>query len=219
LNHSPAGSLLDLSVREFLDLLGSAAPAPGGGAAAALCGALGAALVQMTANLTLGKPKLVEVQDQARDIEARAVKLRQRLQDLTVADGMAFGEVSAAYRMPRATDGQKQARSAAIQKALDVASTVPLETAQVCAAILRLADDAAPILNSSAISDVVVGALLAHAALESAAINVEINIAAIDTSDRADIFQQRLDEARAGTANDLARVLDIGRSRYLRRKQ
>ena len=200
-------------------MLGSAAPAPGGGAAAALCGALGAALVQMTANLTLGKPKLVEVQDQARDIEARAASIRRRLQDLTDADGMAFGEVSAAYRLPRATEAQKQARSAAIQKALEVASTVPLETTQVCAAMLRLADEAVPILNSSAISDVVVGALLAHAALESAAINVEINIAALDSPDSADIFQQRLDQARAGTAEDLARILDIGRSRYLRRKQ
>jgi len=90
LNHSDPRSILTLTVGEFLERLGSSDPAPGGGAAAAVVGALGAALVEMTANLTIGRPRLVDVEDQARSIAARAGTLRQRLAELGDADTAAF---------------------------------------------------------------------------------------------------------------------------------
>jgi formiminotetrahydrofolate cyclodeaminase len=212
-NHSDPRSILNLTVGELLERLGSSAPAPGGGAAAAVVGALGAALVQMTANLTIGRPKLAEVEDQARRIEARAGELRQRLAQLGDADTEAFQKVSAAYGLPRADDAQKRARSAAIQSALQAAADVPLETARVCADVLEVAEAAAPILNPAVISDVLVGALLAQAGLESAALNVEVNLAAMTDHSAVEHVSEDLGRARMGVAKRVERILEAGRSR------
>jgi formiminotetrahydrofolate cyclodeaminase len=213
LNHSAAASILDLSVRELLERLGSSAPAPGGGAAAAVAGALGAALVQMTANLSIGRPKLAAVEAQARQIEAQATDLRRRLAELGDADAQAYTQVSAAYKLPRQPPAQDTERSMAIQAALRAAAAVPLDTARLCAAVLELAELAAPLLNASVISDVMVGALLAHAALESAALNVEVNLAAMTDATAAEQLQLEIDRARSGAAERLARILDTARSR------
>jgi formiminotetrahydrofolate cyclodeaminase len=209
-------SLLDTSVRDLLAALGSEAPAPGGGAAAALAGALGAALVQMTANLTLGRPRLAEVQEQARAIEAHAAGLRERLAKLAEADADAYTAVSAAYRLGRDTEEQKRARSAAIQSALGQAAGVPLEVAGACAEVLRACEAAAPVLNPSVISDVMVGALLAHAGLEAAAVNVEVNLASMSDADSVERLRGQLGQARAGKAEQLARVLGTAGSRIPR---
>jgi formiminotetrahydrofolate cyclodeaminase len=216
LNHPASRSILDSGVGEFLSQLGSSEPAPGGGAAAALAGALGAALVQMTANLTIGRPRLADVEPQARRIEARAAELRKRLARLGDADAEAFEQVSAAYRLPRGNDAEKAARSQAIQAALQRAAAVPLQTAQACAAVLEIADEAAPVLNSAVISDVVVGALLARAALESAGVNVEINMASMTDADSVAQLSSQLETARSGTSERLERVVAAGRSRYLK---
>ena len=254
LNHSgspsPASpSILELSVGELLERLGSSDPAPGGGAAAALAGALGAALVQMTANLSIGRPKLAEIEAQARHIETAAADLRRRLAELGDADSQAYARVSAAYRLPRQppaqdpgrplgaqdnehkqpaqdseqlgaaqyseqrASAQQTERSMAIQAALREAAAVPLETARLCAALLQLAEAAAPLLNPSVISDVMVGAVLAQAALESAALNVEVNLAATTDASAADQLQRELEAARSGSSERLARILDTARSR------
>ena len=214
MNHSPSESILSLAVGELLERLGSPAPAPGGGAAAALAGALGAALVQMTANLTLGRPRFAHVEAEAQSIAERAGQLRARLASLGDADADAYAAVAAAYALPRADEAQKAARAAAIQRALRGAARVPLETAEVCAAVLRLAEEAAPLLNPSVISDVVVGAQLAAAGLEAAAINVEINLASLTDTDLASRLSAELAAAQAGAAERRQRVIDVGRSRF-----
>jgi formiminotetrahydrofolate cyclodeaminase len=214
LNHPAAHSILDLSVGELLERLGSADPAPGGGAAAAMAGALGAALVQMTANLTLGRPKFAAVEPQTRSIEARMGRLRTQLAALSDADAMAFEQVSAAYKLPREDDAQKATRSEAIQSALHGAAAVPLQTAQLCAEVLEAAEEAAPILNAAVISDVLVGALLAHGALESAALNVEINLNSMTDAAAAERFSADLAQARTGSGERLERVVATGRSRF-----
>jgi formiminotetrahydrofolate cyclodeaminase len=213
LNHPSSSSILELSVGELLERLGSSDPAPGGGAAAALAGALGAALVQMTANLSIGRPRLADVQEQARDIAARAGELRRHLAQLGDADTRAFEHVSAAYKLPRQDDAQKAARSEAIQAALREAAAVPLETAHLCATVLEVAEEAAPLLNPAAISDVMVGALLAQAALESAALNVEVNLAAMTEERAVNPLEVELARARSGSGERLARVLETSRSR------
>jgi formiminotetrahydrofolate cyclodeaminase len=207
-------SILDLRVGELLARLGSSDPAPGGGAAAALAGALGAALVQMTANLTVGRPRLADVDDQARRIAARAGELRQRLAELGDADAAAFEQVGAAYRLPRQDDAQQAERTRTIQSALQAAAAVPLETARICAEVLAVAEEAAPILNPSVISDVMVGALLAQAGLEGAALNVEINLAAMTDSRAIEPVSAALNSARAGVDQRVRRVLEAGRSRF-----
>jgi methenyltetrahydrofolate cyclohydrolase len=217
LKHSPPAStetsLLDLPVRELVERLGSAAPTPGGGAAAALVGALGAALVSMTAGLTLGRPKFAAVQDQVAAIRDEAAAAQRSLSDFVDADAAAFADVSASYRLPRGSDAERAARAAAIQSALVAAAQVPLETARACAAVLRLCERAAPVLNPAAISDVMVGAVLAWSALESAAINVEANLALMTDAEARATLATELEEVRAGASERLERVLGLGRAR------
>jgi formiminotetrahydrofolate cyclodeaminase len=212
-------SMLDWSVGELLQRLGSSEPAPGGGAAAALAGALGAALVQMTASLTIGRPRFADVDDQAQRIARRAAELRQRLARLGEADAEAFDKVSAAYRLPRADDAQKAARSEAIQSALRLAAEVPLETARISAEVVEVAEEAAPVLNPAVISDVLVGALLAQAALRSAAVNVEINLASLTDAAAVERYSNELDRLRSGVDERVERVLRAGRSRFPRQKE
>jgi formiminotetrahydrofolate cyclodeaminase len=214
LNHPEKRSLLDLTLRELLQSLGSSDPTPGGGAAGGVAGALGAALVEMTANLTLGKSRFVEVEAQARRIEQRAAELRLRIAALADADAEAFERVSAAYKLPRADEQQKAARSEAIQSALALAAQVPLDTARASAQVIDLAEEAAPILNPSVISDVLVGALLARAALEGAGVNVEINVAAMADKAAAERLSRELAQATDGAYEQVERVLEVGRSRF-----
>jgi formiminotetrahydrofolate cyclodeaminase len=214
LNHSDQPSILDLSVGELLQRLGSSDPTPGGGAAAALAGAVGAALIEMTANLTIGRPRLADVEPQARSIVGRAADLRERLSKMADADAAVFAEVGAAYKLPRQTDDDKAARTTAIQAALQAAAGVPLQTAQACATIIDLAEESAPILNVSVISDVLVGAVLAQAALQSAALNVEINLAAMTDPAKKGRLASDLAAAQQGIGERVERILAAGRARF-----
>jgi len=214
LNHPESSSIFDLTLGEFLDRLGSSDPTPGGGAAAAVVGALGAALIEMTANLTLDRPRLADVQDQAHSIERRASDLRARLQKLGDADAEAFDQVTAAYKLPRADDAQKAARTEAIQAALRVAADVPLESARISAEVVELAEEAAPVLNAAVISDVLVGALMAQAALSSAGLNVEINLASMTDAATVEHYSGELVRARGGVEERVERILATGRSRF-----
>jgi formiminotetrahydrofolate cyclodeaminase len=214
LNHPDSNSILDLRLGQFLERLGSSDPTPGGGAAASVVGALGAALVEMTANLTIGRPRLAAVQDQAQRIERLAADLRGRLERLGDADAEAFDQVTAAYKLPRGDDAQKAARSQAIQSALRAAADVPLETVRISSEVIDLAEEAAPLLNPAVISDVLVGALLAQAALESAALNVEINLASMTDAATIERYSTELARAREGVAEGVERILATGRSRF-----
>lgn len=214
LNHSDQRSLLDLRVGDYLERLGSSDPTPGGGAAAALTAATGAALIEMTANLTIGRQRYADVEPRAREIAERAAELRKRFSQLGDEDEKVFQQVGAAYKLPRQTDEEKAARSAAIQKALEAAARVPLEVAQQCATTIALAEEAAPILNAGVISDVLVGAALAQAALHSAALNVEINLASMtDAAEKARLSND-LAATQAGIAERVEGVLSAGRARF-----
>jgi methenyltetrahydrofolate cyclohydrolase len=169
----------DLSIRGFLDELASGAPVPGGGAGAALAGASGAALVSMVCNLTIGREKFQAVEPAMRDALALSDALRGKLLDLLQADTRVYARVMAAYKLPRATADDKSARAAAIQDALKAACDVPQEMARVLHDLLAVIPEVAEKGNVSAVSDAGVGAVLAFAALESAALNVRINLGAI----------------------------------------
>jgi formiminotetrahydrofolate cyclodeaminase len=214
LNHPASSSIFDLSLGEFLARLGSADPTPGGGAAAAVVGAIGAGLIEMTANLTIAKPRLADVQDQATRIEQRAAELRHKLERLGDADAEAFDQVSAAYKLARADDAEKAARANAIQSALRLAADVPLDTARAGAEVIGLAEEAAPLLNAAVISDVLVGALLAQAAVSSAALNVEINIAAMTDPASVQQYSTELARTRQGLDARIERILAAGRARF-----
>lgn len=171
--------MLNLTVNDFLKQLSSDAPAPGGGSASALAGALAAALVNMVANLTRGKEKFAEVEDEMVKLAQDAEDIRQQLMSLMEEDTKAFQQVMSAFRLPKETENEKKQRQDKIQEAMIYAAEVPLKTAQTALKVLELAQIAAEKGNPNAISDAEVAALLAWAALEGAALNVEINLGSI----------------------------------------
>jgi formiminotetrahydrofolate cyclodeaminase len=168
--------MTDKSVKTFLDELASNAPAPGGGSVAALSGALGAGLISMVCNLTLGKPKYAAVEGDISTILRKSESLRKELTDLLQADVQAYTELNQTMKMPRDSDEQKAARAKAMDKALKAATDVPMRVAEACVAVMMLCPEAAEKGNTNAVSDVGVGILMAEAGLRSAALNVLINL-------------------------------------------
>lgn len=171
---------LNTSVWAFLDALASGAPTPGGGGAAALTGAMGAALISMVCHLTLGRKRYADVAGEMQNIRDRAEALRAELQQLAEDDVAVFTRLSAAYKLPRITEADVASRHDAIQTALKRATEVPLRTARAAATILPLCPVVAEHGNQAAVSDVGVAVLLAQAAVRSALLNVDINLRTLE---------------------------------------
>ena len=183
--------LADLKVTEFIDLLASDAPAPGGGSAAALEGAIGAALTAMVCGLTKGKKKFAEFNDLAVEAEVKALALKDRFVDVMDRDTEAFNVVSAAFGMPKATDEEKAARSAAIQKGLEGCTATPFEMMEIAVETLELTDSILGKSNDSAASDLGVSALSLRAAIQGAWLNVLINIGSLKNKELAEDYRAK----------------------------
>jgi methenyltetrahydrofolate cyclohydrolase len=171
--------LTEKPVTTFLDELASDAPAPGGGSVAAISGALGAALISMVCNLTLGKKGYDEVQGDIQDLVAQSEALRAELTNLVEKDVKAYTGYSVAAKMPRGTDEEKAERATAMQAALKTATDVPLSIAEAAVKVMDLCMPAAEKGNKWAVSDAGVAVLMAEAALRSAALNVLINLGSL----------------------------------------
>ncbi|MCK4618258.1 cyclodeaminase/cyclohydrolase family protein [Candidatus Aerophobetes bacterium] len=167
---------LDQPLRSFLEDTASKTPTPGGGSVAALVGSLGAALLCMVGNFTLGKPKFEKVERDVREILKEADKLKEELSGLIQKDIEVYARFSQTSRMPRDTSELKEKRRQALQIALKNATQVPMTTAKLALRLLELAQLLLSKGNPNLITDVGVGALLADAALQSAALNVQINL-------------------------------------------
>ena len=202
------------TVDKFLDALASKEPVPGGGSTAALGGSLAAALVSMVCNLTLGKEGYEQAQEGLTEILQQAEALRRELPQLLEADMAVYGKVMAAYRLPRKTDEHKQARQAAIQSALVEAAEVPLQIADRCAQVLKLALPAAELGNRWAISDAAAGALLAEASLRAALLNVFVNMASITDQACVDSLRLRVAELTQDSEAIKERVVEIVASQF-----
>lgn len=172
----------DLPLQTFLEQLASGSSTPGGGSAAGLMGAMGAALVGMVANFTVGREKYAAVDGRMRAVLAAADNARGQLTTAIAADVEVFDRVMAAYAMAKDNDEEKAARSAAIQEALKEATEVPLGCARHCAEVIRLSAEAADIGNTNVVSDAGVAVMAAYAGLKSAALNVYINVGSIKDS-------------------------------------
>ena len=160
---------LDKSLQFYLDELASARSTPGGGSAAALSGAMGAALASMVARLTLGKPEYAHVQPEIEKLLQQTETLRERFQQLMQEDIDAYGRLSASYKMPRTTTSEVSARSQSIQAHLVEAALVPLELAECASTLLKCCRSIAKIGNANVLSDIANGALLASSAGAGAA--------------------------------------------------
>ena len=168
------------SLTGFVASVASNTPTPGGGSVVAHVGALGAALAQMVAGLTVGKRKYAAVDAEMREIGLKAAGLVNTLSALVAKDAASYDAVSSAYKLPAEPDDAAARRKEAITKALLGAAEVPLETARACAEVAELCATVADRGNTNAISDAGVGALLAEAACRGAVFNVRINISALD---------------------------------------
>lgn len=177
------GKFFEQSLREVIDVSASTSPTPGGGSVSALVACFGVAMTAMVSGLTLGKEKYKDVQPEVRDILEASKTLLSRLEELVEADIAEFDNFMAAYRLPRDTDAEKQARETAIQTALKGATDTPMEIAGVCLEVLRLTDRLSTIGSKMAISDAGVAALVAEAALEGVLLSVEINTPMIHDRD------------------------------------
>jgi methenyltetrahydrofolate cyclohydrolase len=186
---SADGGIRGQRVVEFLDRLGSDSPTPGGGAAAGVAGASGAALIAMVANLTVDKQGYEAAWDRMREIAPIVASGRDELLDLADRDAAAFDAVMAAFRMPKETDDDKAARREAIQLAFEGAASVPLQVAERSAEMIDLGREAVELGNDNAASDGLSAAYLLYAAVECAAANVLINAAALkDEAKKAELL-------------------------------
>lgn len=183
--------LAELKTAEFVDLLASDAPAPGGGSAAALEGALGAALTAMVCGLTVGKKKYAEFEELAQSAQAKATDLKARFVDVMDRDTEAFNVVSAAFGLPKSTDEEKAARSAAIQKGLEGCTKTPFEMMELAVETLELTASILGKSNDSAASDLGVSALSLRAAIQGAWLNVLINIGSLKNKELAEDYRAK----------------------------
>jgi len=175
--------LVKKSIEEFSRVLASNAPAPGGGSVAALSGALGADLVAMVCNLSIGKEGYEAFEKELSDTLSKAQALSKSLLERVDLDTEAFNGVMAAFKLPKATDDEKKARTAAIQAGYKEAIQSPLDIARECVAVLHLAARLLGKSNSNALSDLGVAAQQAYAGLEGAIMNVRINLPSIKDAD------------------------------------
>jgi methenyltetrahydrofolate cyclohydrolase len=176
---STDGGIRGQRIDEFLDRLGSDSPTPGGGAAAGVAGASGAALIAMVANLTIDKQGYEAAWGRMREILPVAGAARDELLDLADRDAAAFDAVMAAFRMPKETDEEKGSRRAAIQSAFEGAASVPLQVAKRAGEMIDLGREAVELGNDNAASDGLSAAFLLYAAVECAVANVLINATAL----------------------------------------
>jgi len=181
-------------LNRFLDELASSAPTPGGGSAAAIMAAMGAALTSMVCNLTIGKKDYEAVEVPMREALAQSESLRGRLTAMIADDVRAFETLMAAYRLPKASEEDKRVRAEAIQQGLKHATDVPLACAAACLEVIEVTQRVAMIGNRGVISDAGVATLAAHAALRSAALNVDINVPQIKDVDFVRTRRARLIE-------------------------
>lgn len=181
---------MEKNIDKFLAELASSAPTPGGGGAAALCGALGIALGNMVGNLTLGKKKYADVQEDIQALNAEAEALRADFVTLIDADAEAFAPLSRAYSIPK----DDPARDEIMEPALLRAAEAPLEIMRKCAEALDLISGYAAKGSALAISDAGCAAALCGAAMEAAALNVKINTKSMKNRAVADNINAEMNE-------------------------
>jgi methenyltetrahydrofolate cyclohydrolase len=201
------------SLATFLDDLASSAPTPGGGSAAAVIGAMGAALISMVCNVTLGKKGQEAAAPEMQAVRDESERLRVRLTAMVADDIAAFDGLMAAYRLPKSNEDEKSQRADAIQISLRAATETPLACARECAAVVALSRRAAEHGFSGVVSDAGVGVLAAHSALRSAGLNVYINAPSLKDREYAQAAIAEIEKLLADSARESEAVFELVRSR------
>lgn len=205
--------MIQSSLQSFLDELAGSAPTPGGGSAAAIIGAMGAALVSMVCNVTITKKGHEAVAAELTAVRDESEQLRARLTAMVADDIAAFDGLMAAYRLPKASEEEKSRRAAAIQANLRAATETPLACARACAEVVALSRRAGEKGYAGVISDAGVGVLAANSALRSAALNVYINTPALKDRDYALAATAEIGKLLEQCASESESVFALVRSR------
>lgn len=202
-------SLNDKSLTEFAELLASRAPAPGGGGAAALTGALGIALCSMAGNLTLGRKKYSDVEADVLKMLEKGENLRERLLALIDKDAEMFAPLAEAYSVPK----DNPDRDAILENATMGACTAPMEILRLCCECVELLEEMLEKGSKMLVSDVGCGALCCRAAIDSAALNVFINTKSLKNREEAEKLENEVDRLTAEYSTRAAAIADEVRNR------
>jgi formiminotetrahydrofolate cyclodeaminase len=199
-------TLSETPLAAYADRLASGEPTPGGGSAAALAGAIGAACAEMVANFTVGRGKYADVEAEVREVLGAVEAKRRRLLELVDEDATAYSCYRAAADLPKGSDAEKTARKAAIQGALKEAAGVPMQVVECCAEIIKLLPALAEKGNPNVLSDVGCALKLCETGLQTGSLNVEVNLSCIDDPEFKGRMRRRLREcawATGGLGYDL----------------
>ena len=178
---------------EFVEVLGSKAPVPGGGGASALIGAVGTALGNMVGALTVGKKKYADVEEEMKELMAKATTLQSELLHLIERDAEVFEPLSKAYGMPRETEEEKAEKARVMEIVLKDACSVPMEIMEKCCEAIEIIVEFAAKGSTLAISDAGVGAAFCKAALQGASLNVYINTKSMKNREYAEELNAKCD--------------------------
>ena len=179
---------------EFVDVLASKAPVPGGGGASALVGAIGMALGNMVGSLTVGKKKYADVEADIIAMKEKATALQADFLRLVEADAEAFEPLSKAHGLPKETEAEKAEKARVLEEALETACAVPLEIMEKCCEAIALHQEFAEKGSRLAISDVGVGVACCRAALAGASLNIFINTKSMANRERAEALNQKANQ-------------------------
>jgi formiminotetrahydrofolate cyclodeaminase len=206
-------TLTDMTITTFFDQLASKAPAPGGGSVAAFTGAMGAGLLSMVCAIMLGKKKQPADAEEIQSIHQQAETIRMEFQRLAQEDIEVFNRLSAAYKLPRTTEADAASRKAAIQKLTREATDVPLATARQAAALVPLCTSLVHRSSRMLVSDVGVAVLLARSCVQSALLNVEINLASLDDANFVREVRAHREDLLVGLEEETRGVVEIVQNR------
>lgn len=194
----------DYTPRALLNAVSAATPTPGGGSVAAAAAALGAALVQMVANLTAGRKKYEDVEQEILGVSGRAAEMQQELSAAIAEDAAAFDDLMAAWRDRTLSE---QARADAIELATIHAAEVPLDVARMSLQVAELSQVIAQIGNSNAVTDAAAGGIMARAALQIAAMNVRVNAKSVADQELANLWRRELSELESAMEKSVSGIV------------
>ncbi len=189
----------ELKAKEFVEVLASKAPVPGGGGASALVGAIGMALGNMVGSLTTGKKKYADVQGDITELMGRAERIQGELLDLVQADAEAFEPLSRAYGLPKETEEERARKAEVMERCLEDACSVPMQIMEKCCEAIDVTEDFAEKGTKIAISDAGVSAMMLRAALGGASLNVFINTKSMKDRAYAEDLNKKTDDLVAQT--------------------